>query len=153
MCPSIHHRCIVDAGAGYSCYEDEKLFAEAKSYLSQCANVVLILPSADEVKTLSILRARREAAGLAAADPSHDLNTHFVKHPSQRNLATITVYNDGLTTEQTVEEIVKQLKGVTVPPLGTIPPMQTCNGRHVPMISRMCTRSSACIHPSIAVVL
>jgi hypothetical protein len=37
------------------------------------------------------------------------MNTRFVKHPSNHELATITVYTEGKTPEATCQEILSRL--------------------------------------------
>ncbi|MGH2582124.1 MAG: shikimate kinase [Anaerolineales bacterium] len=109
--------CVIDFGAGHSVHEDETLFKRVRDALSQCQNVVLLLPSADLDESTQILNARftellqRE---VGSVDPNLlDLNEHFVKHPSNHTLAKLVVYTNGKSPDETANEIIGrvQLKG------------------------------------------
>jgi hypothetical protein len=80
----LHAGCVFDFGAGHSVYEDPALFARARAALAPFANVVLLLPSPDPDE--SVLR-RRQRDG-ECADGGLDFHEHFVRHPSNRALAS-----------------------------------------------------------------
>ncbi|MCA0455824.1 MAG: shikimate kinase [Chloroflexi bacterium] len=102
--------CVIDFGGGQSVYEDEVLFARVQKALEPYPNVVLLLPSPDLDESVKILNSR-----IPLDDPNilpflYQLNTHFVKHPSNLTLAKITVYTNGRTPDQTCDDIIERLK-------------------------------------------
>ena len=100
-----HSNCVIDFGGGHSVYEDDELFAGVQQVLAPYQNIVLILPSADLDKSVQILNDRNggvESNGL-------DFNEHFVKHHSNHDLATIVVYTEGKSPEETRDEILNRV--------------------------------------------
>ena len=97
--------CVVDFGASQSVYEDEDDFARAQAALAHHANVVLVLPSEDLSESLRLLKAR-VWDGVAGG---FDFQAHFVNHPSNSRLATLTVYTEGKTPAETCDEILRRL--------------------------------------------
>jgi adenylate kinase family enzyme len=70
----------------------------------------------DYDESVQILRERVAALGF---DPDGDMmamNSRFLQHHSNRDLATLTVYTDWQTPEQTCTSLIAQLKeaGLTV---------------------------------------
>ena len=102
-----HTNCVIDLGAGHSVYEDEVLLARVKQVLAPHPNVVLVLPSADLATSLDVLRERRPSL----RDITPDINEHFITHPSNYELATLTVYTAGRTPEETCAEILRRING------------------------------------------
>jgi shikimate kinase len=100
-----HPSSVIDFGAGHSVYEDDALMVRVKRALAPCRHVVLVLPSPDLNTSLNVLRGRRPS--LNEIDP--DINEHFITHPSNYALATITVYTDGRLPEDTCAEIVARI--------------------------------------------
>ena len=100
-----HRGCVIDFGAGQSVYEDEADFARVQKALADYANVVLVLPSPDPAESLRVLKAR-VWDGVAGG---FDFQEHFLNHPSNRRLATLTVYTEGKTPDETCDEILRRL--------------------------------------------
>ncbi len=105
-----HDKCVIDFGAGQSVYEDEALFARVKTAIEPYPNVVLLLASPDLDQSIEILNSR-----IPIDDPNilpflYQLNTHFVMHPSNHELAKITVYTNGRTPDETCDDIIGKLK-------------------------------------------
>ena len=100
--------CVIDLGAGHSVYEDDALFARARAALAPFANVVLLLPSEDPEESIRVLRAR--GGGSAPAPNEFDFVAHFVRHPSNQDLATVVVYTEGKTPEETRDEILARVQ-------------------------------------------
>ena len=100
-----HRGCVIDFGASQSVYEDAADFARVQNALADYANVVLVLPSPDPAESLRVLKAR-VWDGVAGG---FDFQEHFVHHPSNRRLATLTVYTEGKTPEETCDEILRRL--------------------------------------------
>lgn len=97
--------CVLDFGASQSVYEDEADFARVQAALADYANVVLVLPSPDPAEALRVLKAW-VWDGVAGG---FDFQSHFVHHPSNRRLATLTVYTEGKTPAETGDEILSRL--------------------------------------------
>jgi shikimate kinase len=97
---------VIDFGAGHSVYEDDALFVRVKRALAPCRHVVLVLPSPDLNTSLNVLRERLPS--LSAIDP--DINEHFIMHPSNYELATLTVYTEGRLPQDTCAEIVDRIR-------------------------------------------
>jgi shikimate kinase len=104
-----HRDCVIDFGAGHSVYEEDELFARAQRALAPFANVVLLLPSPDLDESVRLLRERTAMS----EDPVFDLTDHFVRHHSNHDLATMVIYTDGKTPEETRDEILPRLALVT----------------------------------------
>lgn len=97
---------VISFGGGHSVYEDDAFLTRAKQALAPFANVVLILPSPDAEESLSILRERMADA----PDDLLDLNAHFVRHPSNSELAKHVVYTKGKTPDETCQELITALE-------------------------------------------
>lgn len=94
---------VIDFGAGHSVYEDDALFARIQRILAPFAHVVLLLPSSDPEESLEILNER--APWLRNMQPN--INEHFIRHHSNRDLAKHVVYTKGKTPEQTCEDVYR----------------------------------------------
>jgi adenylate kinase family enzyme len=100
-----HPGSVIELGAGHTVYDDAEQLSYVKRALSSCSNVVLLLPSPDPEESLRILTARE-------SNPHPEIlamNERFVRNPSNGELATMTVYTEGRTPEETCEEIVSRL--------------------------------------------
>jgi shikimate kinase len=97
--------CVFDFGGGHSVYEDPVLFARARRALSVFRNVVLLLPFRDAVESVEFLRPRYASP----VDPADDINEHFVRHPSNRRLATQVVYTGAREAAEVRDEILALL--------------------------------------------
>lgn len=112
---SDYENCVLDFGAGHSVYEEEELFTRVQNALAPFDHVILLLPSPDLDASVEILNTRfsqlleREVGKVDAR--LLDVNAHFVKHPSNRKLAKITVYTDGKSPQETCDEILEKIKG------------------------------------------
>lgn len=90
---------VFDFGAGYSVYEDERLFNDVKSVFSQYEYVILLRYSDNADESLEALHKRH-------ADISDELyyalNETFIKSPCNELLATHIVD----TKDKTIDEVV-----------------------------------------------
>lgn len=103
---SEHPRSVIELGAGHSVYDDPDKRAQVKSILSPYPNVLLLLPSPDPQESIDILNARE-------SNPHPEIvqmNAHFVRHPSNSELATITIYTNGKSPGETCQEIISRLR-------------------------------------------
>ncbi len=107
---SEHKDCVIDFGAGHSVYEDDFLFQRVQQILMPYANVILLLPAADLNESIQILNERNDYV----SDGKLNINEHFVRHPSNYELAKFTVYTKAKTPEETCNEIL-QLVSATQP--------------------------------------
>jgi shikimate kinase len=103
-----HPQCVLDLGAGHTHYHDPELFEKVRTALAACPNVVLVLPCADLQKSVEILRARNIAdRGWDWRVEDYDFIEHWLLDACNHTLATMTIYTDGCTPEQTCEEILQ----------------------------------------------
>lgn len=101
---------VIDFGAGHSHYEDSHLFDAVKKALSDYAHVVLLLPSADLDHSVSVLRERcLQQRGRDWVHDGYDFIEHWVKDDCNHHLATLTVYTEGKTPEETRDEILQKI--------------------------------------------
>ncbi|MFS0782568.1 shikimate kinase [Bacillus sp. 1P06AnD] len=100
-----HKGGVHDFGAGHSVYEDDLLFGQVKHTLEPYRNVVLLLPSSDQERTIDILENRLKL--VTDNQEVFDLNKHFVEHPSNYELAKHIVYTEGNTAEETAAEVIR----------------------------------------------
>lgn len=73
----------------------------------------LILPSPDPDRSAAILRERTAGLGwLQQIRERHgfDVNDHFLRHPSNYDLAKLIVYTEGKAPEETRDEILERVK-------------------------------------------
>jgi hypothetical protein len=94
--------CVFDLGAGHTVYEDATLFAGVYAALRPFVNVVLMLPNPDPTRALRRLATRC----ILELEPGVPLNKHLLQSPCNGMLAKHTVYTNGKTPEQTVDEIL-----------------------------------------------
>jgi ABC-type arginine transport system ATPase subunit len=106
-----HPHGVIDLGAAHTHYEDAQLFDRIQRTLAPYANVVLLLPSPDPQQSIQILRARSEAEqGWGWAVEGYDFIAHWVEDPGNAKLATLTVFTEGRTPEETCNEILKHVR-------------------------------------------
>jgi len=105
---------VIDFGAGHSVYQDAALFRRVQKALSPVANVILILPCPDADQALQVLNARlaetMAADNVPMTSEVQALNEHFLRHPSNRQLAKLTVYSDGQTPTETCQAVLTRLR-------------------------------------------
>lgn len=99
---SEYKNCVIDFGAGHSVYEDTSLFQRVQKVLVPYSNIVLLLPSSDLDESVKILNDRNKYV----PDGTPNINEHFMRHPSNHELAKFTVYTKAKTPEETCNEIL-----------------------------------------------
>lgn len=110
--------CVIDFGAGHSHYEDELLYKGVKEALGGCQNIILLLPTEDLDRSVSLLKERTiNQRNTDWIREGYDFIEHWVKDNCNHDLATITVYTDGKTPEQTCAEILKAIDADNAPAL------------------------------------
>jgi shikimate kinase len=79
----------------------------ARQNLMSFSHVVLLLPSPDPARSVSLLRERCNALGLPSwRDAGCDLIERWVIDSCNRDLATFTVYTEGRNAGHTRDEIL-----------------------------------------------
>ena len=100
--------CVIDYGAGHSHYENTNLFESISQTLSHLSNVILLLPSSDLDRSVSILRQRSiEQRKRDWIHDGYDFIEHWVKDDCNHLLSTATIYTEGKEPEQTRNEILR----------------------------------------------
>jgi len=109
-----HRGSVISFGAGHSVHEDESLFTRVKNSLKTVDYVFLLLPSPDLSLSVKILNERfselleREVGDI---DPELlRLNEHFVRHMSNRRLASQVIYTGDQTPDETCKRILDCLQ-------------------------------------------
>lgn len=101
---------VIDFGAGHSHYQDSQLFESVKDALSLCLYVILLLPSSNLDYSVSVLRERSmKQRGRDWIYGDYDFIAHWVKDACNQSLATITIYTDGKSPEETRDEIITKI--------------------------------------------
>lgn len=95
--------CVIDFGAGHSHYEDAALFETVAAALSEHSPIILLLPSPDLDDAIHCLRAKNKRHWV---HEGYDFIAHWVKDDCNHRLATNTVYTDGKTPAETLEELL-----------------------------------------------
>ena len=90
---------VVDFGGGHSVYDDENIFNSVKRELSKFKNVILLLPSADIEEALNILEKRSRK--------DRKENIKFLTSRCNRELATITIYENNKSPIEVTDEILQ----------------------------------------------
>jgi shikimate kinase len=135
-----HAECVIDFGAGHSVYEDGALLERARRALAPFRHVVLLLPSPDPDESVRLLRVR---TGMPPVPPgSMDMIEHLVRHPSNHELATLTVYTRDQTPEETADELLTR---VACPPAWRVPWAE----RRRPSRARRAIRATTLLHAAV----
>jgi hypothetical protein len=102
-----HDRGVMDLGAGHSHFADAALFERVRRALAPCPNVVLLLPNPDLDRSVQLLRQRSLAErGWDWNAEGYDYIEHWTKDACNHTLATLTIYTEGRTPQETCEELV-----------------------------------------------
>jgi hypothetical protein len=103
-----HFDRIIDLGAGHSHYQDPALFERVRQALAPYHNIVLVLPSPDLDLSVQILKERSlSQRGFDWIADGYDFIAHWVKDRCNHELATLTVYTQDKTPQQTCDEILQ----------------------------------------------
>lgn len=95
-----HDDSVFAFGAGHSVFETPSHLSRAQAALAKCRNVILLLPSRD------VGKAREKLLSLRP-DMPNDVKEHILTHPSNQALATVTVYTEGKSPEETRDEVLR----------------------------------------------
>jgi shikimate kinase len=98
---------IIDFGAGHSVYEDEALFKRVQDALALYPYIIFLTPADDAEEAIRILHQRDLDDGESGLP---EMNAQFVRHESNRKLATVTIYTKDATPEQTLEAVLAHVQ-------------------------------------------
>jgi shikimate kinase len=105
-----YHDCVFSLGAAHTHFVTPAVMDRARQSLMSFAHVVLLLPSPDPARSVSILRERCNALGLPSwRDAGCDLIERWVVDGCNRELATFTVYTEGRNAGQTKDDVLSAL--------------------------------------------
>jgi hypothetical protein len=104
-----HRDGIFDFGAGHSMYDEPAFVARIHAALAPFRHVALVLPSPDERESIRILKDRVGPFELKPEWVYVDVEAYEVRQPSNRTLATLTVYTHGRTLEESCEDLLAQM--------------------------------------------
>jgi shikimate kinase len=109
----VDHHGLIDFGASNSVYDDKDLLSRVENALAPYPNVILLLPSPNLDESVEILKNRLTRmlteAGKAFTDELFELNEYFVKHPSNYQLAKLTIYTKDKSPEKICDELMPKL--------------------------------------------
>lgn len=105
-----YSNCVIDFGAGHSHYEDKSLFEKIQKTLSNHTNIILLLPSSDLQRSVSLLRKKSiEERKRDWIHDGYDFIEHWVKDDCNHSLSTVTIYTEGKSPEQTRDEALNAI--------------------------------------------
>lgn len=100
-----HPEGVLELGGGHPILPDAVSQKRVNEALTAYKNVVLLLPDPDKTKSLQILNGRLRPEWRA-----DDWNRHFLADDTFQQQATLTIYTQNKTPEQTCQEIIQQLR-------------------------------------------
>lgn len=108
-----HGHGVIDFGASNSVYEDPRLLARVENALAPYPNVILLLPSADLDESVALLNHRlthmlKESGGEIRHE-LFEINEHFIRHPSNHQLAKVVIHTKDKTPGEICDEILPRL--------------------------------------------
>jgi hypothetical protein len=104
-----HRDCIFDFGAGHSMYEEPAFVERIHAALAPFCRVALVLPSPDEAESIRVLKERVGPFELKPEWVYVDVEAYEVRQPSNRTLATLTVYTHGRTPDKSCDDLLAQM--------------------------------------------
>ena len=111
-----HKDSVIDFGAGHSHYEDELMYTGVKEALAGCQHIILLLPTENLDQSVSLLKQQSiNQRNMDWIFGGYDFIEHWVTDYCNSDLATVTVFTDGKTPEQTCEEIIKAIGASRAP--------------------------------------
>lgn len=92
-----HPGVVLALGAGHTSYQDPGCLAAVRAALRDCSDVVLLLPAADPVLSLDVLRRRcLDSKGTTWISQGHDFLAEWLHDEGMRAMATRTVFTEGV---------------------------------------------------------
>lgn len=106
-----HPGAVIALGAGYTSFHDPQYSARVRAALAQIPHVIHLLPSVDPERSVAILRARAiESRGRDWIIDGHDFIAGWVADPLADEVATATVFTDGMSSAESADQILRLLE-------------------------------------------
>lgn len=96
---------IIDMGGGSSVHEHEDQLSRVARALSDYRNVILLLPHPDRERSLQFLNHRT-----GWNNEGRNINRILLEHPSNYELAKLTIYTADRSPEEIAQEIAERIK-------------------------------------------
>jgi energy-coupling factor transporter ATP-binding protein EcfA2 len=102
---------VIDFGAGHSHYFDKQYYLKVQSILTPYTNVILLLPTFNQEKSVAILRKRnlllRNKSWLY---DGYDFIYHWIEDEDNYSLAKQIVFTEGKSLIKSCNEIISKLE-------------------------------------------
>lgn len=103
-----HPDTVLAFGAGYTSFTGPEYADQVRRALAPVPDVVHLLPSPDPVRSVVVLRERAIASrGKDWIIEGHDWIAEWVADPLAAEVAAATVYTDGISPEESAEQLVQ----------------------------------------------
>ena len=96
---------IIDLGAGHAVFENENDLSRVAGIVAPYPHIYHLQPTADKEESIRILKERPRST-----INGKDTNLYLIEHPAYREMATITLYTNDQTPEETCEQLIAILK-------------------------------------------
>ncbi|MCP2264714.1 shikimate kinase [Promicromonospora thailandica] len=117
-----HPGAVVALGAGYTSFTDAAHGERVRAALGRAGHVVHVRPSPDPARCVAVLRERaRRTRGRDWLIEGHDFIAGWVADPLPAEVATATVYTDGVDPEESAEAVVRLLAEPDLADVGQLP--------------------------------
>lgn len=103
-----HTEAVIAFGAGYTSFTGPEHADQVRQALAPVPDVVHLLPSPDPERSVTVLRERaRSSRGKDWIIEGHDWIARWVADPLAGELADATVFTDGVTPEESADQLVR----------------------------------------------
>ncbi|MFI2366327.1 shikimate kinase [Promicromonospora sp. NPDC019610] len=103
-----HPEAVIAFGAGYTSFTDPQHADQVRRALAPVPDVVHLVPSPDPERSVTVLRERAVASrGKDWIIEGHDWIARWVAEPLAGELAAATVFTDGVTPEESADQLVR----------------------------------------------
>ena len=103
-----HPDTVLAFGAGYTSFTRPEYADQVRRALAPVPDVVHLLPSPDPVRSVAVLRERAIASrGKDWIIEGHDWIAEWVADPLAAEVAAATVYTDGISPDESAEQLVE----------------------------------------------
>ena len=99
---------VISFGAGHSVYDDDTAFKRVQAALDS-HHVVYVRPTPDFDRSIQVLKEQVAALGFDPEGGITTMNSYFLQHHANPDLATMVVYTKDKTPEETCDEIIEGL--------------------------------------------
>jgi shikimate kinase len=103
-----HPDAVIALGAGYTSFTAPEYADQVRRALAPVPDVVHLVPSPDPARSVTVLRGRAMASrGKDWIIEGHDWIARWVADPLAAEVAAATVFTDGMSPEQSAEQLVR----------------------------------------------